>query len=274
MGDVTFLVGVGGGFAALALGAWVRRRSRDEAAAATGLAPADLTHLPASLQATALWKLADGGFETGVLAGVVHRGAASVEVTAFELETLRERRGEWAFLPVDQPFRLDGQLRVAVYRTARTFPRTLLKREGPADLLPERTPFEVLSSLSAAARMTLGLAEGVASEMPDGLPGDRTDVKLPPGWRAYGDPVFLAQLLQEPLATTLAEEGSADEIVELIDDLVVVYHARERRMRDFGDASAVPWPRMAQYLIDDGLQVVDAIVKVTAPRDPRGVHAG
>jgi hypothetical protein len=45
-------------------------------------------------------------------------------------------------------------------------------------------------------------------------------------------------------------------------------------MRDFGDAGATPWPRMAQYLIDDGLQLVDAIAKVTANLDPRGVRPG
>jgi len=272
---VTFLVGVGGGFAALAIGALMRRRARDEAADATGLAPADLSHLPATLQATALWRLADGGFESGGLAGMVHRGSVDVEVTAFELETLRERRGEWAFLPLDQPFRIDGHLRVAVFRLTRKFPHLVLKRAGAADLVPDRTAFERASNVGAAARVVLGLPEGVAAELPATVPAARLDVRLPEGWRAYGaDPVFATELLKEPVMTTLTEEGSADEVIELLDDLIVIYHARERRMRDLGDPGATPWPRMAQYLIDDGLQIVDAVAKVTAALDARGVHAG
>jgi hypothetical protein len=275
MSDVTFFLGIGGGFAALAIGALLRKRARDEAAAATGLAPADLTHLPATLQETALWRLADGGFESGVLAGEMHRGSVDIGVTAFELETLRERRGEWAFLPVDVPFRIDGRMRVAVFRIARRFPHTLLKRSGPADRLPDRTLFERATNTGAAVRHLLGAAEGVESELPPGLPPRALDVKLPEGWRAYGaDAVFVTELLKEPLVATLAEEGSVDEVIELLDDLIVVYHARTRQMRDLGDAGATPWPRMAQYLVDDGLQVADAIARVTATRDARGVHAG
>jgi hypothetical protein len=274
--DVGFLVLVGGGFAALAAGAIMRRRARDEAAEATGLLPADLSHLPAVLRETVLWKMCDGGFESGVLAGELHRGTVDVEVTAFELETLRERRGEWAYLPIDQPFRVDGKLRVVVFRLPRVFPHLVLKRKGDADLLPKRTPFEVLATPTAAARMLLGLGEGVESERPDGVPFDRLDApRLPELWRAYGtDAVFLTEMLREPLVSTLAEEGSPDQVIELLGDMVVVYHARERRMRDFGDAGETPWPRMAQYLIDDGLQVVDAIAKVTAAADARGVRPG
>jgi hypothetical protein len=272
---VTFLVAVAGGFAALAFGAWMRRRDRDEAAAIAGLEPADLAHLPACLQDTALWRLAEGGFESGGLVGVVHRGSSDIEVTAFELETLRERRGEWAFLPVVPPFRLDGVVRVAAFRVARRFPHLLLKRSGPADVLPERTAFEQLTNEAAAVRVVLGLPEGVPAERPATLPPTPLVVRLPEGWRAYSaDPVFAAELLKEPLFTTLAEEGSADEVVELIEDLIVIYHARAQRVRDLGDPSATPWPRMAQYLIDDGLQIVDAITRLTAHQDPRGVRPG
>jgi hypothetical protein len=272
---VTFLVGVGGGFAALAVGALMRRRARDEAAAATGLAAADLSHLPETLQRTALWRLADGGFESGVLAGTMHRGALDVEVTAFELETLRERRGEWAYLPIATPFRIDGVVRVVVFRLARRFPHVLLKRAGVADKLPGRTGFERTVNAAAAARVALGQREGVPAELPDTLPEAPLAVKLPEGWRGHSaDPVFSAAVARDPVSTTLAEEGANDQVVELLDDLVVIYHARAQRMRDFGDPGATPWPRMAQYLIDDGLQLVDAIAKVTANLDPRGVRPG
>jgi hypothetical protein len=273
--DVTFLVGVGGGFAALAVGALMRRRARDEAAAATGLLPADLSHLPASLQKTALWSLSDGGFESGALAGTMHRGSIDIEVTAFELETLRERRGEWAYLPVATPFKIDGVMRIVVFRIGRRFPHVLLKRAGVADQLPTRTAFERTINAAAAARVALGQREGQPAELPPTLPAAALDLKLPDGWRAYGaDAVFATQLAREPVLTTLAEEGSPDQVVELLDDLIIIYHARSQRMRDFGDAGATPWPRMAQYLIDDGLQLVDAIAKVTAHLDPRGVQPG
>jgi hypothetical protein len=277
MSDATFLIGVGAGFAGLGIAAWMRRRARDQAAEATGLLPADLSHLPASLQETALWKLADGGFESGVLAGDLHRGNVDVQVTAFELETLRERRGEWAFLPVDRPFRIDGFMRVAVFRFGRRFPHLLLKRSGPADQLPPRTTLERAPNAGAVARAMLGTVERVESELPATLPPASLDGKgkLPEGWRAYGhDAVFLAELMKEPLVSTLAEEGTADEVIELLDDLVVVYHARSRQMRELGDPGATPWPRMAQYLVEDGLQIVDAIARVTATLDARGVHAG
>jgi hypothetical protein len=276
MSDATFLIGVGAGFAGLGIAAWLKRRAQHAAAAATGLLPADLSHLPASLQETALWKLADGGFESGVLAGDMHRGNVDVGVTAFELETLRERRGEWAFLPVEPPFRIDGFLRIAVFRIARRFPHLLLKQAGPADQLPDRTGFERAANPSAGVRAMLGAAERVESELPAALGAARLDgAKLPDGWRAYGkDPVFLAELMKEPLVTTLAEEGTADVVIELLDELVVVYHARSRQMREIGDPGATPWPRMAQYLVEDGLQIVDAIARVTATRDARGVHAG
>lgn len=258
-----FLVGVGGGFAGLGVAAWLRKRARDAAAVATGLAPASLAHLPESLQRTALWRLADGGFESGGLAGTVQRGGVPIEVTAFELETLRDRRGEWAYLPVAKPFWLDGRIRVVVFRLPRAFPHVLLKRTGPADQLPDRTAFERVINPAAGARVLLGQNEGVASELPATLRAAAIDVALPPAWRAYGDAAFAQTLAREPLLPILADDGDPDQIIELLDDLVVVYHARSQRMRDLGDAGATPWGRTARYLVDDGLEVVSAIARLT-----------
>src|SRR5205823_6428580 len=99
------ILGLGGG--ALILRALTRRSQQSSAAHASGLSPAaDLSHLPEALQRTALWALADGGFERRVVHGQVPRERALIDVTAFDLETLRERRGEWAFLPVEPPFRI------------------------------------------------------------------------------------------------------------------------------------------------------------------------
>jgi hypothetical protein len=92
---------LGGGFGLLAARAVFQRRHQTAAASAAGLAAIhDLAHLPPALQRTALWSLSDGGFESRVVHGTVSRGAHDVGVTAFDLETLRERRGEWAYLPV------------------------------------------------------------------------------------------------------------------------------------------------------------------------------
>src|SRR5688572_8809171 len=110
-GPVSWLL-LGGMAAALAFLAGrglVRRRSQDAAADAAGLVPVrDLTHLPTSLQQSALWTMADGGFERRVMHGVIACGNEDTDVTAFDLETLRERRGEWAYLPVHPPFRIGG----------------------------------------------------------------------------------------------------------------------------------------------------------------------
>jgi hypothetical protein len=259
MSDVTFLVGVGAGFAGLAAYAWSRRRQRDEAAQATGLLPADLTHLPASLRESALWALSDGGFESGVLANMLEN---HIEVTAFELETLRERRGEWAYLGVDQPFSLDGHLRVVIFRVDRKFPHVLLKRTGDSDLMPDRTAFERAANLASGARMLLGQKAGVEAELPRTLPPTRLSTTLPVNWRAYGDATLAALL--EPIGTTLTDEGNPDQVIELIDNLVISYHARDRRMRNLADGGATPWAQTARHLIDDSLQIVRAILTATS----------
>lgn len=263
MSDLVFLLGVGGGFAGLGVAAYLRKRARDAAAEATGLSPAGLAHLPESLQRTALWKLADGGFESGGLAGTIYRSGLGIEVTAFELETLRDRRGEWAYLPVAKPFWLDGRIRVVVFRLPRAFPHVVLKRKGPADQLPDRTALERVINPAAGARVLLGQNEGVAAELPSTLRAATVDVVLPPDWRAYGDADLAQKLARDPLLPILADDGEEDQVIELLDDLVVMYQARSQRMRDLGDAGATPWPRMAQYMIDDGLEVVSAVVNLT-----------
>ena len=96
---------LGAGVAFLASRGVFRRSQQRGAANAAGLSPApDLTHLTPALQRTALWTMSDGGFEQRVVHGVLSRNTHDIDVTAFDLETLRDRRGEWAYLPLDQPF--------------------------------------------------------------------------------------------------------------------------------------------------------------------------
>src|SRR6202012_4338740 len=95
----------------------------------------DLSHISPALQRTALWSLAEGGFERRVVHNVIARNGIDISVTAFDLETLRERRGEWAWLPVDPPFRIGGVVSVVICELDRSFPHPLLKRAGRGDQL-------------------------------------------------------------------------------------------------------------------------------------------
>ncbi|MDX2092831.1 MAG: hypothetical protein SFX73_33505 [Kofleriaceae bacterium] len=120
---------LGAGFGFVGLRAVLHRRQQDAAASAAGLrATHDLSHVSGALQKTALWTLSDGGFERRVVHGTVSRPHADVDVTAFDMETLRERRGEWAYLPVERPFRIGGVVSVVVCETDRSLRHVLLKR--------------------------------------------------------------------------------------------------------------------------------------------------
>ena len=144
-----------------------RRTGQQAAANAAGLIPvADLTHLPPSLQRTALWVLSDGGFERRVAHGVISREAHDVDVTAFDLETLRERRGEWAFLPVDVPFRIGGVVSVVACEIDRAFPHLLLKRAGHGDELEGDNLLDRGSHVAKAVRTGFGMQQSYPAELP------------------------------------------------------------------------------------------------------------
>ena len=64
--------------------------------------------------------------------GVLVRGTHDVDVTAFDMETLRERRGEWAWLPVEPPFRIGGLVSVVACETDCVFPHALFKHRAAA----------------------------------------------------------------------------------------------------------------------------------------------
>jgi hypothetical protein len=223
-----FLGGIAAAFAFLAARGVVRRRSQGAAADASGLAPVgDLTHVPEALQRTALWALADGGFERRTVHGVVSRGVEDVDVTAFDLETLRERRGEWAYLPVEPPFRIGGTVSVVVCDIDRAFPHVLLKREGHGDDNADDDALERAGHVAKAVRDGLGLARSYAAELPPGLTASPplAGLPLPAHWRAYGDRTALAELLGAGLGAVLDRAGRRDLVVELLDSLVVIYPA-------------------------------------------------
>ena len=241
----------------------VRRKDQAEAAVAAGLAPAeDLTHLPVALQRTALWALADGGFERRVLRGVVARDGGDVAVTAFDLETLRERRGEWAYLPVEPPFRIAGVVSVVVCEIDRALPHVLLKRAGEGDQLLDDPALARLAHVAKTFRDGLGLARSYPSELPEALPPARVDAALPEGWRAYGrDATCVRDLASSPLRAALEQAGRRDLVIELLESLVVVYPASH----DAAGADALADLATAALAIADGVRA--------GPVRPRGIDA-
>jgi hypothetical protein len=253
---------VGAGF--LAGRALFRRQHQDAAAKAAGLEPvADLSHLPPVLQHTALWMLADGGFERRVVAGLLARGASDVDVTAFDLETLRERRGEWAYLPVDPPFRIAGVVSVVACEIDRAFPHVLLKRSGRGDELVDDNRIERAGHLAKNVRDRLGIARKHAAELPTTLPPEPVAVELPEHWRAYtAAPELIETMLTAGLRTALERANRRDLVVELLDRLVLVYPA----------ARDVVGPDAFADLTTTALELVDGVLASSAPVTPRGIE--
>ena len=261
-----FLGSLAAGAALLAGRALLGRRNTEAAANASGLVPVNgLSHLPQALQRTALWSMAEGGFESRVMHGVVSKGAEDVDVTAFDLETLRDRRGEWAYLPVEPPFRIAGTVSIVVCEIDRAFPHYVLKRAGHGDDMDDDNMIERGTNIAKLARDGLGMARSHPAEMPDGLAGTRwLDVSLAPQWRAYGkDPVALSEMLAAGFNETLKRADRRDLVIELIDGLVVVYPAA----RDVDGADAFA------DLTSTALVVVDGVLAASPRVTPRGVEA-
>lgn len=263
MPDWYFFGGLAAGAAFLVTRGTLRRRHQEAAAGASGLVPVgDLTHLPPSLQRSALWALADGGFETRVVHGSLSRGRHDLDVTAFDLETLRERRGEWAYLPVEPPFRIGGTVSIVVCEVDRAFPHALFKRAGRGDDLLEDDVANRATSITKLARGGLGMPSSYPAEMPSALPATALDVTLPQAWRVYGDPVAVTELCAAGFGATLDQAGRRDLVIELLDTLVIVYPAA----RDVIGADAFA------DLTTTALAIVDGVLACWPALSPRGVE--
>jgi hypothetical protein len=259
--DLWFIGGVLAGALLLVSRSIVRRKATVVAANASGLSPVpDLTHISSALQKTALWCLADGGFERRVVHGIVARGANDIDVTAFDMETLRERRGEWAWLPVEPPFRIGGVVSVVACEMDRAFPHVLFKHTGHGDELADDDRLERIGSLSKTVRDGFGMARAYPAELP-ALPTTLATA-LPDGWRGYshaGDEV--AKLVADGLGAALVRASRRDLVVELIDSLVVVYPAA----RDVVGADAFA------DLTSTALVLVEGLLGASRGLTPRGV---
>lgn len=264
--DWVFFGGLAAGAALLAGRALLGQKQTVAAANASGLVPVrDLTHIPEAMQRTALWSLAEGGFESRVVHGVISKGTEDVDVTAFDLETLRERRGEWAYLPVEPPFRIAGTVSIVVCEIDRQYPHYVLKRAGHGDDMDDDDMLERGASIAKLARDGLGMARSHPAEMPPSLGGERQlDVGLAPNWRAYGkDAVVLSELVASGLNDTLRRADRRDLVIELIDNLVIVYPAA----RDVDGADAFA------DLTTTALAIVDGLMAASPRITPRGVGA-
>lgn len=261
--DWYFLGGLAAGAAYLVSRGTLRRRHQEAAADAAGLVPVgDLTHVPVALQHSALWAMADGGFEGRIVHGALSRGKHDLDVTAFDLETLRERRGEWAYLPVEPPFRIGGTVSVVVCEVARQFGHVLWKRAGRGDELFDDDLADRATSIAKLARGGLGLASAYAAEMPNALPPAPLDVALPEHWRVYGDRAVVEALLANGFASALEDAGRRDLVIELLDSVIIVYPAA----RDVVGADAFG------DLTSTALALTDGILAATATSSPRGME--
>jgi hypothetical protein len=260
-----FLGGVGLAFALLAGRGVVRRRSQEAAADAAGLIPVrDLSHLPAALQKSALWTLADGGFERRVVHGVLSRGTEDTDVTAFDLETLRERRGEWAYLPVEPPFRIGGVVSVVVCQIDREFPHYVLKRAGLGDALIDDDLIERTGHVAKLARDGLGMARSYPAELPTAIGTKPLSIAMPDQWRAYGPATGpLPELIAAGFGAALGKAARRDLVVELIGDLVICYPAAHETQG--ADAFA--------DLTELALLIVDGVLAGSPRLSPRGVES-
>jgi hypothetical protein len=190
-------------------------------------------------------------------------GSADVDVTAFDLETLRERRGEWAYLPVEPPFRIGGTVSVVVCEIDRKFPHVLFKRTGTGDEMIDDDLIERVGHVAKNARDRLGLARSYPAEMP-ALPAARLDIELPVGWRVYsGTPAVVDDLVANGFRDTLIRADRRDLVVELIEDAIIVYPA----------ARVVVGPDAFADLTSTALAIVDGVLAGSRSLSPRGVEA-
>jgi hypothetical protein len=261
-----FIGGVAAALAFIAGRGLTRRKSQDAAANAAGLVPVrDLSHLPDALQKSALWTLADGGFERRVVHGVLPRPSTSedADITAFDLATLRENRGEWAYLPVDPPFRIGGVVSVVACEIDRDFPHYLMKRAGLGDALIDDDMLERTSNIAKVARDGLGLGRAYPAEMPPVMSTAPLPITMPDQWRAYGPTEGpLPELLSAGLAEALRRATRRDLVVELIGGLVIVYPAA----REAAGADALA------DLTELALIVVDGVLAGSPRISPRGIE--
>jgi hypothetical protein len=279
--DWLFFTVMGGGLGVLAAAARRRAATTRRRIARLGMSPRpDLIRVPVELQHTALWALSLGGTERSVVGGRLSLAAHDVDVTCFDLEDLRRKGLEWAWLDVATPFRLHTPLSVVACTLPRALPHVLVKRAGPADRIEPRAheaggrPLGhagdgalvelVATGLAARAAQRLVEMRPFAVPPPATLGADTADVPLEPGWRAWIDPAagddarhVLAALGHELDASARDREL----VIETKGPLLVAYVASGGPLAE--DA--------LEDLVDAAATACDRVLAATPDLDPRGV---
>jgi hypothetical protein len=141
-------------------------------------------------------------------------------------------------------------------------PHCLLKRSGHGDAMADDDGFERIR-ITKLARDGLGLARSYAAELPAALADRPVVAGLADNWRAYaGDSALLEELIKAGFNQTLARVDRRDLVIELIDDLAVVYPAAS----DVTDADAFA------DLTSTALLVVESVLACSPRIAPRGVE--
>jgi len=279
--DWLFFAIMGGGVGVLAAAARQRAIATRRRTARLGMsARPDLVRVPSELQRTALWAITEGGTERSVVGGALSLATHDVDVTCFDLEDLRRKRFEWAWLDVAAPFRLHTPLSVVACTVPRALPHLLIKRAGPADRIEPREHEQARRAPGAAApgdlidAVTTGLASRAALALadfrssgeppPPTLARDTLDAPLPDGWRAWAgaDPTDETRRLVTAIGDGLEHDARDRElVVETLGPLVVVYVASGGPL---GEGAL-------EDLVDAAVGACERVLAATPDLGPRGV---
>jgi hypothetical protein len=267
MPDWVFLATVAGGVALLASQARRRAERTARRRARLGMtARPDLTRVPVELQRTVLWALCEGGSERGVVGGRLSLAAHDLDVTCFDLEDLRAKRFEWAWLDVAAPFRLHTPLTVVACTLARALPHLLIKRAGAADQIAPRE-HERGRSGSLGERAALAIADfrQAVDEPPPTLAREPVDVAIEGPWRAWAGPAAgdAERHLIAAIGRGLERDARDRELViEALGPLVVVYAASGGPLGEDG----------LEDVVDLAAGVCERILEAAPVMGPRGVE--
>jgi hypothetical protein len=289
--DWLFLALMAGGLGSLAIGARRRAAGTGRRSARLGMTPrADLTRIPAEMQRTVLWTLCDGGTERSVVGGRLSLAAQDIDVTCFDLEDLRRKRFQWAWLDVAAPFRLHTPLTVVACTVPRRLPHLLIKRAGPADRIEPRdherseSRTALVTTRGAAVAgaagdlldaATTGLATRAAFKLvefgnaaeapPRTLARDTLAVEIDGPWRAWAGPDAGEDIRRLVAALGHGLEIDARDrelVVETLGPLVLAYAASGGPLAE-GDI---------EDLVDAAVGVCERALAATPDLGPRGVE--
>lgn len=297
--ELYFIIAVIAGFGfILGRGHW-RRRRHLAAAQRQGLLPVStgLTHLPAQLADTVLFRVGDGGHERQVSVGAIncaksvrdtgsmdansdtdsdlgqagHQPPAEgelsedVSVTVFDFTFQRDVRGEWGYLETLPRFRIFSPLTVVAFELPVDAPHLLLKRRGAAELIAEEG-LERYKSVADIARDISTIERAIAVPPPGSLPVEPEPIAgLGPDYLLWAENAEWARaLLDRDLCDYLRAPARTGRelVVEILGPLLLVYCAKDG---DLSGADADRFVAEAKRLYQAVWARLPAIGEVDSP---------